>query len=298
LTETATGFPANGDVVVTYWSDFVVPTTYTPPLNDSPDLDETWGEWTGKPIVAGSYTVGLWGYVTRWANYDRTPILTPPPASPTPDPFPDRTQFRGTSNPMTVDFLLGSPPEVQPIPYTVIPDSGATCYSCHNDLWFHGAGRRGFDTCLLCHGTVASEDRATWARTSALPTTGVAMSFRELLHKIHMGEELPSGANYKVEGNSTYSTYEHVVFPALGGPRACERCHGTNTTWWDPPPRDHPTAQGIGVRVWGFVCGSCHDSSSAHAHIDVNTTPAGAEACATCHGENGFMRVQGVHIVR
>jgi hypothetical protein len=39
-----------------------IQSVYFAPLQEVPGLDETWGDWRGKPLVDGTYTIGLWGY--------------------------------------------------------------------------------------------------------------------------------------------------------------------------------------------------------------------------------------------
>jgi hypothetical protein len=127
---------------------------------------------------------------------------------------------------------------------------------------------------------------------------GTSIAFREMLHKIHMGKDLTNPTAYKIEGNSTWSSYEAVGFPAMpGGPAQCVKCHG-NTAWQLPGDRNHPTQQVVPAAKWGFVCGSCHDSTAAQAHITLQTAPNGAEACDVCHGPGKSEEVKKAHFPR
>jgi len=200
------------------------------------------------------------------------------------------------------DFRVGSPGTLEP--YGLI-SSGSNCYNCHQDVEFHGAGRRSFDACVICHSTVGSEDRPQLVAANAPETDETTISFRTMLHKIHMGEDLANASTYTIVGygsgaypnNFGLSTFEEIVFPALpGGVRNCFKCHGdTNEAWKEPQPRDHPTEQGTPVARWKAVCGACHDSTDATAHIQVQTTPGGAESCGVCHGTNAEWSVERMH---
>ena len=151
----------------------------------------------------------------------------------------------------------------------------------------------------MCHGDAGAEDRARYTSPNGAETPGVSISFREMLHKIHMGRDLTNAATYTVVGQRRHEhTYGHVGYPALpGGVMQCVKCHG-NDAWKAPLNRDHPTEQNVPVRSWKFVCGSCHDSAAAHAHIDVKTAPSGVESCAVCHGELRDKDVVRVHYPR
>lgn len=300
ITEVGNSF-AGLPVIVTYTTDFMMPSLFPPPLNDAPDLDESWGEWKAKPIVKGTYTVDLYGYkdvvVTKFA--------VPGPA--------ESQTYRGTSVAGNKDFLVIdddnlATPGVDP--YTVI-SAAENCYKCHNDLFFHGGGRRSFVTCLVCHGDSGAEDKPRYNTTNVvsggvstlagMDTPKVTISFRQMLHKIHKGEELANAATYFVIGNSgSQNGYAEVVFPAWpAGVRECKKCHG-NDAWHGPKDRTHPTpgVQILPTRVWRTVCGSCHDSNAAAAHIDVMTSPTGYESCETCHGAGKTDDVVKKHVVR
>jgi len=270
-------------VVVSYTTDFRVPAEYGPALNDSPDLGEAAGKWTGKPLVDGTYTLTVWG--------SQSLVV---------DAFGETTSYRATSPGGTADFLVGGATALEP--YDLIPDA-QNCYRCHQDLWFHGGGRRGLETCLACHGTAGAEDRPPYRAWGAPPTTGVQVSFREMLHKIHMGEELANASAYTVVGfgpggppnNFSSHHYDEVLFPALpGGVRNCTACHGANESWTSPTARDHPTDQDLPVSSWRIVCASCHDDSAGTAHMNSQVF-MGIEACSACHDTGEEWNVERMH---
>jgi OmcA/MtrC family decaheme c-type cytochrome len=283
ITETGAGTNLTGDVVVDYWTDFILPDVYPPTLNDSPDLGEEFGEWTGKSIVSGTYTLDLWGYINRVVALHG-----------------ESQTYRGTSEAGAVDFLVGDDATAIE-PYDLISES-KNCYACHDDLYFHGGGRRSFVTCIVCHAAAGAEDRPRYTAGSAPATPKVSISFREMLHKIHMGKELPDAETYTVVGygaagypnNFTPHTYEEVGFPAMpDGVKQCDKCHG-NDAWKEPSDRAHPTEQDVPVRNWGIVCNSCHSSESATAHIQSQTWQ-GLESCGVCHAALRTAAVEEVH---
>jgi cytochrome c5 len=80
--------------------------------------------------------------------------------------------------------------------------------------------------------------------------------------------------------------------------RLCASCHGdSNTAWRAIAARSHPTGT-TEARVWRAACTSCHDASSARAHVDSNTSPTGEESCAVCHGSDDPASVLRAHRVR
>jgi hypothetical protein len=276
-------FGDTNTVICTYTTDFVMPVAYPLPLNGSPGLGEASGEWAGKPIVDGTYTLGIWSARSLTLNL-----------------YGESNSYRSTSESNNTDFLVGSASAIEP--YELIA-SGSSCYNCHQDLAFHGFGRRGYESCVLCHGTAGSEDRPKYVAGNAPDTTGLTVNFRTMLHKIHAGSSLANGATYDVIGfasgaypnNFVAHNYSEVVFPALpGGVGRCEKCHG-NDAWHEPAPRAHPTDQDVPIRRWSAVCGSCYDSTDALAHINVQTDMSGNESCGICHGPGEDLDVERAH---
>jgi hypothetical protein len=74
----------------------------------------------------------------------------------------------------------------------------------------------------------------------------------------------------------------------------CNKCHG-NDAWHEPRPRAHPTDQIEPIRRWTAVCGACHDSTDAQAHISVQTDALGNESCGVCHSAGREWNVERVH---
>jgi OmcA/MtrC family decaheme c-type cytochrome len=254
---------------------------YTPPMNDTPDLGQDWAEWCGLPYLDGTYTASVWGQRNlNLALYGEV------------------QQYRLASTGANVDFLYGAGSTTIE-PYAFI-SSSQNCYACHDQLLFHGGGRSGFDTCLLCHGVSGGEDWAQYnppsGSNATAPDNGVTVSFRTMLHKIHRGADLANASTYTVYGNgASPSKYDEVEFPSLPqGVRNCTVCHGSATAWMEPSPRTHPM-QTIPTRAWRAECNACHDSASATAHIDVMTSPSGVESCEVCHGPDGQWAVQRMH---
>ena len=282
-----TEFGAGAAVLASYTADFVMPAVYGPPLNDSPDLGEAAGKWKGLPLVPGTYTVGLWA--------SRTLTLAQNGES---------NSYRSTSPPATVDFLVGSATTLAPV---AIISSGETCARCHTDVYAHGGGRRGVDTCLLCHGSAGTEDRPRYVASAAPATPGVSVEFRSMLHKIHRGAGLANAATFAVVGfgagayPNNFSTlgFGEVEFPAMpAGVKDCASCHGTSAAWQSPADRTHPTAATAPDRAWSGACGSCHDSSAGAAHIDIMTSSLGNESCAVCHDSGRELSTMLVHQIR
>jgi hypothetical protein len=285
IVEAGAGFTTGQEVITSYTTDFVMPSVYPVAINESPDLDETTGKWTGKPIADGTYSVGLWGAPSLTLNL-----------------WGESNSYRGTADAALEDFLVGSASTAEP--YALI-SSGGNCYNCHQELTFHGAGRRGFESCMICHATAGAEDRSPYVAANAPATSGVTVTFRTMLHKIHMGEELANASTYTVVGfgsssypnNYTAHTYGEVVFPAWpGGAAECVKCHGaSNEAWHEPSQRDHPTDQTLPVLRWEAVCAACHDSTDAIAHMQVQTSTGGAESCGVCHGTDAEWSVPRMH---
>jgi OmcA/MtrC family decaheme c-type cytochrome len=277
VTEVAAGsFGAGHDVVISYTADFVMPAVYPPPLNDSPDIDESLGKWAGKPIVPGTYTFGIWANRAVTANPSWTA---------------DATAYTASSLPATKDFLVGSATAI--VPYTGI-SSAENCNKCHGDLVFHGGARRSFNACILCHGTAGAEDNPQYLSPGAPATRAETINYRSLMHKVHMGRELPDVKTFGIvtlSGSKPYPnnfslvTFENNLYSAEPNEtKACSSCHGANNTAWKvPADRSHPTQQGAPMQAWRASCTSCHNTPGARAHVEANS-PGGNESCSVCHG--------------
>ncbi len=185
--------------------------------------------------------------------------------------------------------------------------SGDNCYQCHSDIQFHGGSRRGFVACLACHGNAGGGDRGQYIAPNAPATDFTSWTFRQFLHRLHMGKDLSNATTAWFVGSSSaawpnnyaVSNFNEVGFPDFpGGVKDCAACHGaSNTAWHEPASRNHPTAQGRPATTWTVVCGACHDSDGAKGHIATQTGSNGYEACSTCHGEGREWPVSLVHKV-
>lgn len=271
---------------------------FPPAGADSDDIGVAEGDWKGLALVDGTYTLG------GWVNRDFS--VQPPSVLATTvkawnDITTDLTTYRMISRPATRTLLFGA--ATTAVTRDVIDP--AACDRCHGDLQAHGFGRRGYETCALCHTIPGYEDgqKARFASWYTGFTPAVSTDFRDLLHKVHRGKELADGAAYQVIGvflGVPYPvSYEQVGFPQQpGGVANCESCHVANSTAWRlPAARVHPQATSTPTKSWSVVCGSCHDSAPATAHIGTQSF-MNLEACQTCHGLDDEYAVDRVHFVR
>jgi len=190
--------------------------------------------------------------------------------------------------------------------YDFVPATGATgaaltetrnivatsgCKGCHgNEFHGHGGNRVSVENCVTCHNPSNTDAQS-----------GNTLDMKVMIHKIHMGGELPSvtkvslvpplndgilwddpatladetadNATYAIWGyNTSKNTWWKVGFPALI--QNCTKCHqggGANVDNWK-------------TKLSRAACGSCHDNvdfASGAGH------DGGAQSndnlCATCH---------------
>ncbi len=180
------------------------------------------------------------------------------------------------------------------VEYDFVPDGGEveevwegmldpTCNGCHEQLALHGGSRRDVKLCVLCH------NKQTWD-----PDTGNSVDFKQMIHKIHNGANLPSvqaGIPYQIIGyRQSVHDYSEVVWTQ--DIRNCDRCHSADTPenyiWYTRPNRD--------------ACGSCHDLINWEVAGEGHPVPQFDDSlCAACHvpeGENEFdISIMGAHTI-
>jgi OmcA/MtrC family decaheme c-type cytochrome len=168
-----------------------------------------------------------------------------------------------------------------PVPRDVIKD--VTCNKCHDPLQAHDE-RRGIGLCIICHTPQTTD-----------PDTGNTLDMPVLVHKIHMGSQLPSvigGKPYQIIGyQQSVADYSTVVFPA--DPRNCTFCHDQTTG----------AAQATAyLKPNRAACGSCHDNVNfATGANHANLPQISDNLCAGCHipqGELEFdVSIKGAHTI-
>jgi OmcA/MtrC family decaheme c-type cytochrome len=154
-----------------------------------------------------------------------------------------------------------------------------TCNNCHERLALHGGSRNQTEYCVTCHNPGSTDAQST-----------NTVDFKQMIHKIHRGENLPTviaGGEYAIWGfRDTKHDYSHVGFPQ--DIRNCRNCH-------DETNENTPDAVNwINVPTME-ACGACHDDINfvtGEGHISVTNAD-----CAGCHGPDGidFLKVEEVH---
>lgn len=144
------------------------------------------------------------------------------------------------------------------------------CNACHGQLAMHGGGRVEVDYCVTCHNPGSTD-----------ANSGNTVNFKNMIHKIHRGKDLPSvlaGKPYQIYGyQDSVHDYSGVSFP--NDILECGQCHaGGATAIADVTV----TQSGDNWRevVTMQACGSCHDDLKFEEHMggQVDNTN-----CRSCH---------------
>jgi OmcA/MtrC family decaheme c-type cytochrome len=160
----------------------------------------------------------------------------------------------------------------------------ASCNRCHEKLAEHGGARFEVGQCVTCHNPGSTDG-----------LTGNTVDFKVMIHKIHMGENLPSviaDQDYCIQN----SCYGDVVFPQ--DVRNCSNCHDAS----DP---ETPDAANWYFKPSAEACGSCHDNvnfttGAGHAEENGIGIVADNTLCAGCHASSpqSPIEVRQVHRMR
>jgi hypothetical protein len=143
------------------------------------------------------------------------------------------------------------------------------CARCHENQKLHAAYN--VQVCVTCHNPGTKD-----------PGTGETVALERLVHKLHMGENLPSviaGGTYVV---NVAHDYTGVAFP--GTIKKCLTCHVNSTTVnkqgtnWST----NPTAA---------ACATCHDSTATVNHA----AAMGVGTCTVCHSAGKISDVKTAH---
>jgi OmcA/MtrC family decaheme c-type cytochrome len=174
--------------------------------------------------------------------------------------------------------------------YDWVPATGATegifhqdisatvnCNRCHDPLAIHGGNRQAVEYCVVCHNTGSTD-----------ANSGNSVAMKDMIHKIHMGANLPSvqaGGEYAIYGfrNSKHD-YSGLLYPQ--DIRNCQNCHvGTGTTN-DFYTRAALTNQGDNWNEFPTrqACGSCHDDVDFDQHFGGQPDDTN---CGSCHSSTG-----------
>jgi OmcA/MtrC family decaheme c-type cytochrome len=151
----------------------------------------------------------------------------------------------------------------------------ANCNGCHAQLALHGGTRIEVRYCVTCHNP---------GSTDADSTNTVA--FKNMIHKIHLGEDLPSvraGTPYVIYGfNDRPHDYSNLVYP--GDIRECVVCHAGNSTATSATLETTNAGDNWSEVATRESCGSCHDDLDFGLHFGGQPDDTN---CMSCHQTSG-----------
>lgn len=199
----------------------------------------------------------------------------------------ERTAQESALNPVFYFGVAGTPV----VPRRKVVDI-EKCKQCHKDL---AIGRRGLgrnpEYCVLCHNPKFTDAE----RRPKEDMPAETMSFRTMVHRIHMGTRLPE--EYTVyTANKEKHRWKENRFP--GEQRDCATCH-LGDAYKLPLPEglastDAPRFFYTPLGPAASACLGCHNGKQTASHAYQMTSPFG-ESCDACHGEGLDYAVSKVH---
>lgn len=180
----------------------------------------------------------------------------------------------------TANATLHFRPDAQPVVLTRDVVTTAACNQCHGQLQKHGVAQE-VSLCVMCHSDVHATD----------VETGNSLDFREMIHRIHRGADLPSvrgGTPYRFVGQGgVVSDLSSLVYP--GKIQNCEACHrGADGVRWKNNP-SQAGCSGCHDRTW-FESGAMPVGFSAHSE-----GPRPDAQCGVCHSTSALVPVETSH---
>jgi OmcA/MtrC family decaheme c-type cytochrome len=192
--------------------------------------------------------------------------------------FMTQLEWQGIGNDVYNFVPDGSPVKVT---RSIVPT--AVCNNCHDPMIGHGGSRITVELCILCH-----------TPQTINPDTQLSQDMPVLIHKIHMGKNLPSvvaGTPYRIWHRGAWSDFSDVGFPSgVDELKTCEVCH-----------QKAPQAANY-LNPSRAACGACHDNVNfATGANHVNLPQVSDKECANCHKPQGETEydasIKGAHMV-
>jgi len=282
-------------------------------LRGTPVGDGSYTVTSGVAIPDGSLAPGIAANGSGVAAVEGHPAVNVGSAA---DPDVQRIPFDNVHAFFSIDEPTGTAEERREVAEI------GKCLNCHGQLSLHGSNRtNNLQVCVACHNP-RNTDREVREIAASPPTDGKdeeSLDFKRMIHGIH-GAAMRENPLQIVgfQGRTTYVyDEEHVHYPGRLG--NCLTCHAEDTygvplaetvlgTTVDTGEDHESPLDDTVISPVTAVCSSCHDGTSARAHMEQNggsfaTTQADIddgkvlEQCATCHGEGRTVDVGLVHPV-
>jgi len=197
--------------------------------------------------------------------------------------------------------LYGLPNEMASTTFNFVPNGSpvthvrdivetATCDQCHDELSHHGGQRRLVALCIMCHQPQSHEE-----------VLGTTVDFKVMIHKIHIGSQLPSvlaGGTNMVNGQD----FSGVVFPATAPASDAGATSGFRCTVCHSQTAGAAQANYYATKPSAAACGACHDNLNFATGVNHPGGPQPDDTqCANCHVPQGELpfdaSVMGAHLV-